>query len=388
MRMKFGVFMAPFHELGENPTTALERDLQLLELLDELGYDEAWIGEHHSVGWETIASPEVFIAVASQRTRRIKLGTGVVSLPYHHPLMVANRMVLLDHLTRGRVMLGVGPGALITDAFMLGIEPNRQREMMAEALDAIMELLTSEEPVTCQTDWFKLVDARIQLRPYTEPYMPIAVASVQSPAGVTLAGKHGLGVITIAHRVGVRGLVDISQQWRIAEDTAAEHGKQMRREEWRINMPVYLADSKQQALDDVRERGNRFVIDYQYNGTGSAEPDGGPLESIVDRMAASGAAVIGTPDDLIATIERYQEITGGFGCLLVQVNEWASWEKTRHSYELLARYVMPRFQGSLRNLEASYSQAASHVAQTRHARRAAIEHAHESYERRLDKLPS
>ena len=388
MRMKFGVFMAPFHELGENPTTALERDLQLLELLDELGYDEAWIGEHHSVGWETIASPEVFIAVASQRTRRIKLGTGVVSLPYHHPLMVANRMVLLDHLTRGRVMLGVGPGALITDAFMLGIEPNRQREMMAEALDAIMELLTSEEPVTCQTDWFKLVNARIQLRPYTEPHMPIAVASVQSPAGVTLAGKHGLGVITIAHRVGVRGLVDISQQWRIAEDTAAEHGKQMRREEWRINMLVHLADSKQQALDDVRERGNRFVIDYQYNGTGSAEPDGGPLESIVDRMAASGAAVIGTPDDLIATIERYQEITGGFGCLLVQVNEWATWEKTRHSYELLARYVMPRFQGSLRNLEASYSQAASHVAQTRHARRAAIEHAHESYERRLDKLPS
>jgi limonene 1,2-monooxygenase len=272
MRMKFGVFMAPFHELGENPTAALERDIKLLELLDELGYDEAWIGEHHSVGWETIASPEVFIAIASQRTRRIKLGTGVVSLPYHHPLMVANRMVLLDHLTGGRVMLGVGPGALITDAYMLGIEPNRQREMMAEALDAIMELLTSDEPVTRQTDWFKLVDARIQLRPYTDPYMPIAVASVQSPAGVTLAGKHGLGVITVAHRVGVRGLVDIGQQWRIAEDTAAAHGKQMRRQDWRINLPVHLADSKQQALDDVRERGNSFVINYQYNGSGAADP--------------------------------------------------------------------------------------------------------------------
>jgi limonene 1,2-monooxygenase len=285
-------------------------------------------------------------------------------------------------------MLGVGPGALITDAYMLGIEPNRQREMMGEALDALMDLLTSDEPVTCQTDWFKLVDARIQLRPFTEPYMPIAVASVQSPAGVTLAGKHGLGVITIAHRVGVRGLVDIGQQWRIAEDTAAAHGKQMRRQEWRINLPVHLADSKQQALDDVRERGNSFVIKYQYNGSGSAEPDGGPLDSIVDRLAASGSAIIGTPDDLIATIEHYQEVTGGFGCLLVQVNEWASWEKTRHSYELLARYVMPRFQGSLRNLEASYSQAASHVAQTRSARRAAIEHAHQSYERDLNRLPS
>ena len=116
MRMKFGVFLAPFHRLGETPTLALERDFKLIELLDELGYDEAWIGEHHSAGWETIASPEVFIAAAAERTRHIKLGTGVVSLPYHHPLMVANRMVLLDHITYGRSMLGVGPGALLTDA--------------------------------------------------------------------------------------------------------------------------------------------------------------------------------------------------------------------------------------------------------------------------------
>src|SRR3954464_15199155 len=127
MRMKFGIFLAPFHRLGDNPPLAIERDFKLIELLDELGYDEAWIGEHHSAGWETIASPEVFIAAAAQRTRQIKLGTGVISLPYHHPLMVANRMILLDHLTEGRVMLGVGPGALVTDALMLGIDPPSQR---------------------------------------------------------------------------------------------------------------------------------------------------------------------------------------------------------------------------------------------------------------------
>ena len=99
--MTFGTFMAPFHRVGENPTLALERDLELIEWLDALGFDEAWIGEHHSGGWETIASPEVFIAAAAGRTRYIRLGTGVVSLPYHSPYMVANRMVLLDHLTRG-----------------------------------------------------------------------------------------------------------------------------------------------------------------------------------------------------------------------------------------------------------------------------------------------
>ena len=98
-RMTFGIFLGPFHRVGENPTLAFHRDMELIEWLDELGYDEAWIGEHHSAGWEIISSPELFIAAAAERTRHIKLGTGVVSLPYHHPFMVANRMVQLDHMT-------------------------------------------------------------------------------------------------------------------------------------------------------------------------------------------------------------------------------------------------------------------------------------------------
>src|SRR5215210_8571804 len=164
MRMTFGIFLAPFHRLGENPPLAIERDFKLIELLDELGYDEAWVGEHHSAGWETIASPEIFIGVAAERTRHIKLGTGVISLPYHHPLMVANRMVLLDHLTRGRVMLGVGPGALYSDAQMLGIPTTGLRERMEESLDVIMRLLTETEPITYKSDWFELNNATLHLR--------------------------------------------------------------------------------------------------------------------------------------------------------------------------------------------------------------------------------
>ena len=140
-RMKFGIFMAPFHWKGENPTLSLERDLETIQWLDYLGFDEAWVGEHHSAGWEIIASPEIFMATAAERTRNIKLGTGVISLPYHNPLMVANRMVLLDHLTRGRSMMGVGPGALSTDAAMLGIDPVEQRRRMDEAMTVIMRLL-------------------------------------------------------------------------------------------------------------------------------------------------------------------------------------------------------------------------------------------------------
>src|SRR3712207_6136258 len=182
-RMRFGIFMAPFHRVGENPTLALERDLELIEHLDRLDFDEAWVGEHHSGARELISEPMLFIAAAAQRTRRIKLGTGVTSLPYHHPFMVADRMVQLDHMTRGRAMLGIGPGLLASDAYMLGIDPTVQRQRMNEALDAIMALLRREGPVTVQTDWFALREARLQLANYTEPHLPVAVATSFTPAG-------------------------------------------------------------------------------------------------------------------------------------------------------------------------------------------------------------
>jgi len=193
----FGIFLAPFHRVGENPTLAMARDMELVEWIDELGFDEAWIGEHHSAGWETIASPEVFIGAALERTRYIRLGSGVTSLPYHHPLMVANRFVQLDHMSRGRTMLGCGPGALPSDAYMMGIEPSTQRARMEQALDAIMRLLKCEEPVTMKTDWFELKEARLHLAPYTYPHFPIACASTITPSGMIAAGKHGVGVLSI-----------------------------------------------------------------------------------------------------------------------------------------------------------------------------------------------
>src|SRR5262245_5284100 len=223
-RLGFGLFLAPFHRVGENPTWALQRDLELIETLDRLCFDEAWIGEHHSAGYEIIACPEVFIAAAAQRTKHIRLGTGVVSLPYHHPLMVADRMVLLDHLTLGRAMFGVGPGALPSDAFMMGIDPIRQRERMEESPEAILALLADDEPVTRETDWFTLRDARLHMRPYSRPHMEVAVAAQVSPAGPRAAGRHGIALLSLGATT-VGGFDVLDRQWGIAEEMAAEHGK-------------------------------------------------------------------------------------------------------------------------------------------------------------------
>jgi limonene 1,2-monooxygenase len=378
--MRFGLFLAPYHEPGQNPTLALERDLELIALLDRLGYDEAWVGEHHSTGWETIASPELFLAVAAERTRHIRLGTGVISLPYHHPLMVADRIVLLDHLTRGRVMFGVGPGGHLTDARMLGIEPSRLRPMMAESLAVIMRLLTEPIPFSHASDWFSLTDAVLQLRPYQDPHPPVAVTSMESPAGMVLAGRHGAGVLSLSVARGPRGPIDLRAHWRVAEEAAEEAGTRMRREDWRLVVPMHLAETRREALDGAREGAAAFLLDYSEGVTGRPSPVPGPRERVIDQMVETGAWLVGTPDDAIAGIERLQERSGGFGALLVVGHEWASPEATARSFELLARHVMPRFQGTLSGIEASNAVARERSALTGEERVAAVEAAQRAWE--------
>jgi limonene 1,2-monooxygenase len=354
-RMRFGIFMGPFHRVGENPTLAIDRDLELVQWLDYLGFDEAWIGEHHSAGWEIISSPEIFIAAAAERTRHIKLGTGVISLPYHHPLMVANWMVQLDHMTHGRVMMGVGPGALPSDAYMMGIDHTVQRPRMDEALGIILRLFTETEPLTHKSDWFELREALLQLRPYQRPYMPVAVASVQSPAGVVLAGKYGAAVLTITvpRDPSPNNESDLKNLWAIAEESAAEHGQEVRRDDWRLVLPVHLAESRQEARAEARLGAGRYLREYSEGTNGRRPLFDGPLDKVIDFMADAGYWIVGTPDDCIEGIKRLDEQSGGYGGFLVQTVDWAPRDKMLHSYELLARYVMPQFQGSVLSTAAS-----------------------------------
>ena len=193
-RLRFGFFLAPFHKPGQNPTLALQRDLEFAVHADKLGYDEFWYGEHHSAGSELIASPEIMIAAAAERTKNIRFGTGVVSLSYHNPLWVADRLMLLDHLTHGRIIGGVGPGSLPTDSSMIGLTPTDTRELLETNLDIVVRLLAGET-VSAKTATHQLYDAKLQLAPYSDGGIPLAVAAVASPTGARLAGKHGIGLL-------------------------------------------------------------------------------------------------------------------------------------------------------------------------------------------------
>jgi limonene 1,2-monooxygenase len=350
IKLQHGVFIAGHHLLGENPTLALERDLRLVQWLDELGFQEAWIGEHHSGGMEIIDSPELFIAAAAERTEHIRLGTGVVSLPYHHPLNVANRIVQLDHMTRGRIMFGAGPGLLVSDATMMGIDPVATRDRLAESLDAILRLLQGET-VTEATDWYTLDNARVHLLPFSDPHPPVCVASAVTPSGGRLAGKHGLGLLCVAANDD-QAFDALDTNWEIACDVAAKSGRQMDRRQLRLVMPMHLARSPEQARDEIRYGCAEYVAYTNNDKDRWMVPPG---VDPADWVADNNVAVIGTPDDAIERIEKLLGKQGEFGVMLIQVLPWADTDATRRSMELYAHHVMPHFADANRNRLASFS---------------------------------
>jgi limonene 1,2-monooxygenase len=345
-RLRFGIFMAPFHPAGENPTLALERDLELIEHLDRLGWDEAWIGEHHSAGSEIIASPEIFIAAAAERTRHIRLGTGVVSVSYHNPLWVAERAVLLDHLTRGRFMLGLGPGSLPTDATMVGLDQHQTRDLLAQGTDIIMHLLTSDEPLSFHNDRWDLYDARLHLRPYSNPLFDVAVAAVASPAGPQIAGKHGIGLLSIG-ATQAAGFDALALHWDVMEERAAHFGASADRRQWRLVGLMHIAETREQAYRDVEYGIEQW---FEYFQAVAAFPQiavgGENTREMIDFVNDTGLGSIGTVEDATAQIERLmKQSNGGFGCYLLLAHEWANPVATHRSYELISQHVFPRFQG-------------------------------------------
>jgi limonene 1,2-monooxygenase len=328
-----------------------------VQALERFGYDEAWIGEHHSGGAELICSPEVFIAAAAAKTTRIRLGTGVISLGYHHPLNTAERMVLLDHLTRGRVMMGVGPGALVIDAYMRGIDPADLRRRMNEGLETILALLKGDELVTRETDWFQIRDGHLHMRPYQEPCFEIAAAALISPSGPTLAARHGLSLLSIGATL-VEGYEQLGVHWKVHEEVAAEAGTVPDRNRWRLLGPMHVAPTREQAMREV-EYGIQEWVDYHtYVANLPIAPDARTPRESAERLVEIGAAAIGTPDDAAAQIQRlWDQTDGGFGTYLFMATDWADREATLRSYELFADEVMPLFQNRRASLQASWDWA-------------------------------
>jgi limonene 1,2-monooxygenase len=333
-RMKFGLFLQPFHHPSDDPTDALHRDLDLIAHLDSLGFAEAWIGEHHSTGWENIAAPEVFIAAAAERTNRIRFGTGVVQLGLHHPLVVLDRMIMLDHLTRGRVTFGMGVGGGIpSDLTVFGLSKEAAGVRMEESIDVMMRLLEEDEPVSVTSDWFELKDTTLQLRPYTEPHMPFAVASTHRP-NVEFMGRTG-GKVLMGPLPG-----RVPEVFENLQRGAEPAGKDASRDQIELSYMLHVAETRDNAMEAFREGAIRERYEFVSGVNGTPEPDGSPEDWYAGYVESN---LIGSPADVIEKIESIQEESGGIGGMIFMTREWAGIEANRESWRIFAEEVAPKF---------------------------------------------
>lgn len=354
--LRFGIFVPPQHRTGQSPTLLLEQDLQLIEDADRFGFEEVWVGEHRTAGWELIGSPDTFLAAAASRTTRIKLATGVMALPFQHPFVVADRAVMLDHLTRGRFILGTGPGGSPVDAQMVGVNPKNQRRMQEESLEAILALLESDEPVTRKTDWFELNNAQLHLRPYSRPRFEVATTALASPSGPTLAGRFGISLFSIGATTQ-DGFEFLGQTWEIAQRAAAANGHVLDPATWRLTAPMHIAETEKEAREQVKAGLVAWMDGYWpiIPNLALALPDGLSVDERIDAINDYGFGVIGTPEMAIAKIAELREAAPDFGVFLIAHYDWAGPAATRDSLHLFAREVAPAFQGQLDRQIRGYS---------------------------------
>ena len=349
--MRFGLFTMPEHPPQENWTLSYDRDLERIVTAEKLGFHDFWIGEHHTGGYENVPVPEYLIAKASALTSRIRLGTGVINLPYHDPFLVAERLAFLDHLTHGRLDYGFGGGGLPSDRALFGLDAAEAKPRTDEALEIILQLLTSREPVNFEGRYYSVKNRRLQVPPLQRD-PPVAVAGLTGTHNFELCGRRGWKALSVYFTplIGGGAVPDLRDHAKALMRGAEAGGQSPERvrDKWAIVREVYVSHSRDQAIAELRE-GVKTSYDY-LKGLGlgalmkkdSAMPD----EALTfEWMADEIPWIIGSPADCIRQIHELNEETGGFGSLLINVRDWTTSDLFNRSLELFARYVVPQFNG-------------------------------------------
>jgi alkanesulfonate monooxygenase SsuD/methylene tetrahydromethanopterin reductase-like flavin-dependent oxidoreductase (luciferase family) len=355
--MRYGYFMMPMHVPGASLGVTLQTDLAQVERLDELGFGEAWVGEHFTAEWENIPAPDIFIAAALQRTSRIQLGTGVSCLPNHNPFQLAHRIAMLDHLARGRFFWGIGSGGFPGDFEVAGIDPSTgvQRQVAIDTVDAVLALWADPEPGKYQQHgWTFIVptpDLRIQrhvfLKPYQQPHPPIAVAGVtEKSETLSLAGERGwipMSINFVTPRV-------LTSHWDSIAAGAARAGRAPDRGTWRVCRAVHVAETDEQArreaLDGAlgRDYGQYFLpLLSQTRGLGGMKLEESMSDAdITLEYLCDNVWLVGSPATVAQKIRDLHAAVGGFGGLLIGATDWPDASIWDRSMRLFATEVIPR----------------------------------------------
>jgi alkanesulfonate monooxygenase SsuD/methylene tetrahydromethanopterin reductase-like flavin-dependent oxidoreductase (luciferase family) len=353
--MRLGMWMMPLHPPDRPLWATLDENIEKSLLADALGFDELWVGEHFSASSEPIPSPLMFFAHLIARTRNLTFGTAVINLPNHHPAIVAAEAAQFDHLSKGRFMMGVGPGGLASDFELFNVPDVAVRNrMVVEAMDFIQRIWTQDPPYDLEGEFWQV---RIQDRVLPElgigflpkpfqqpgPSIHISVASLNSGAA-RVAAERGWGMLS-ANTVAAD---TVASHWAIYRETCAATGRRPRGDDWRVARNVLVAPSDSQARDRVfGEAGaNRFFYTYLHN----AQRALGVAEPMSAAAMTEQFAIYGSSQSTLDRLVQFRERVGPFGGLLITGLDWSGpnkeWES--ESTRLLAHEVMPKFRQHVR----------------------------------------
>jgi limonene 1,2-monooxygenase len=352
--MRFGIFSMPEHFPWDNQKLSFARDLREMVLAEELGFDEYWIGEHHSGWYENVPVPEYMIAKASALTHRIQLAPGVVNLPYHDPFQVAERLAFLDQLTDGRLIYGFGAGGLPTDWALHNMTPEEMRPRMRESLDIIKRLTEAREPISYEGEYWRGTDREIQVRPHRGRVPEFGLAGLTGRSSFELAAQNGWGALSV-HFTPIRftnnpSFPDLIDHAQTLVEQAAAAGREpaQARRQWRVVREVFVHDSREAAIAEIRA-GVKNSYDYLISlGLGALmklDETMDDADLTLEWMIDNCYWLIGSPDDVIGQVETLYERVGGFGTLVVNSRDWATTDRMNRSLELFARYCMPALEG-------------------------------------------
>lgn len=355
--MELGYFTMPLHPPGSDLTQTLEDDLRQLEVLDGLGYSEAWIGEHFTAMWENIPAPDLLIANALARTENIRLGTGVTCMPNHDPFMIAHRIAQLDHMAKGRFQWGVGSGGFPGDFEVFGYDPtgNDHRLMTRDAIDTILKIWDDPKPGVYEHQRWNFtipepqddVGLGFHVKPYQRPHPPIGVAGVSANSDtLEVAGERGwipMSINLVPSRI-------LKTHWESVIEGAGRTGRTPSRSQWRIAREVYVGETaekaRQEALGGVLARDFENYFLRLMPKVGMLDllkvDEDMPDTQVTPEYLVDNIWIVGGPDEVTAKLQALYDDVGGFGVLLAMGHEWQPEEKWTDSMTMLAQEVLPR----------------------------------------------
>jgi alkanesulfonate monooxygenase SsuD/methylene tetrahydromethanopterin reductase-like flavin-dependent oxidoreductase (luciferase family) len=353
--VKLGLFMMPVHPPEKPRTQCFEEDIELILRAEELGFAEAWIGQHHTLAWEPIPSNDVFIANVFPRTRTIRLGTGVSIIPQHHPVNVALRLALLDHLSHGRLNCGFGQGGVPTDHELFGLPDSKTQGLMTlEGIDMILRLWQAQAPFEFKGQfWTVKIDHPNPelgmgelLRPYQKPHPPIAMSVIKADSmAARLAGVRGYLPLS----TNLVPASTVTEHWKIYCSGAQEAGRtKPNRSVWRVARSIYVGETNEEARQHALN--GTFARSFEYMCTLMKSANMLHLvkhdlqvgdEDVTPEYILKHLCIVGDSEACIRQLRQLWEQTGGFGTLLMIAHDWDDKAKWLRSLERLAQEVVP-----------------------------------------------